>query len=178
MVVFTEHPVIHFALLFMEVIMTYMESLKSLWNSICCWKCYKIMVFLNSQDYCLSGCDVVCVSKNLTPFCRKLLLRSLISKNSSYSLNQRVCGLLVFKREVWGGRFFKEVGKDIPDYTASYPGLQQFCGHPLWVSYLSIGNWDFHNLPSSDRFLLVHAAVIRISLHYCATSTLRETDCH
>jgi len=29
-VVFTEHPVIYFAILFMEVIMTYTESLKSL----------------------------------------------------------------------------------------------------------------------------------------------------
>jgi len=52
-------------------------------------------------------------------------------KNISYSLNQRVCGLLFFKRKAGGDRFFKEVGKDIPDYTALYPGRQQFCGRPL-----------------------------------------------
>ena len=34
-------------------------------------------------------------------------------------LNQRVT---FFKRKAGGGRFFKEVGKDIPDYTALYPG--------------------------------------------------------
>jgi hypothetical protein len=157
--------------------MTYTEGLKNLWNTICCWKCYKITVFLNSQDYCLSGFGVVCESKNFAPFRREVLLRSLNLKDSRYSSNQRVCGLLFFKHEVGGGRFFKEFGKYIPDYTASYPGRQRFCGHPLWVSYLAIGNWDFHNLPSSDRFLLVSAAVIHTSLRYCATSTFRETDC-
>jgi hypothetical protein len=58
-------------------------------------------------------------------------MQSLNVKNISYSLNQRVCGLLFFKPKVGGGRFFKEVGKDIPGYTASFPGRQQFCGHPL-----------------------------------------------
>ena len=34
-----------------------------------------------SQDYCLSGCDVVCASKNLTPFRRTVLLRFEVCKS-------------------------------------------------------------------------------------------------
>ena len=75
--------------------------------------------------------SVLYASEILAPFRRKVLMESLNLKNISYSLNHRVRGLLFFKREVGDGRFFKEVGKDIPDYKASYPGRQHFCGHPL-----------------------------------------------
>jgi len=91
---------------------------------------------------------------------------------------------LIFKREVRGGRFFKEVGKYVPDYTASYPGLQQFCGHPSYEYQIPQQETDISTIYRhvtcfcwSMSLQFIHPYITAQLLHY-EKRTATNSKCH